>query len=866
MMRRIHLLTVILTILAITGPIPAEPPAKVRTDRYGDPLPPGALVRLGTVRLRHQGHSFAFSPDGKRIASTGSDGFVRIWDAATGQQRSRLDGFQFPRCVAYSPDGKLLAVKDFKDRTFIHLWDMTTGKRVRKLSGLKPETPTEMLGLTFSPDGKLLADGEDDAGITLWNVATGERVGLLNKCKGEHDAIAFLPDGKRLLVVNHDGVIELWDTHSRQLRKFETGYANPYAQAVAADGKTLVLGAAGDKGGTGLLSVWDIATGKERRRLETQAPVMGVALSPDGKRLAYIQDTASVIQLRDMDSWKEIRRFEVAEGNARDLAFSPDSKVLAARVENSLELWDVTTGRPLASRPGHAAAVDRVVFTANGRQLLSISRNQKIGAARVWDALTGQHLYMLPDEWNWTDNGVLCASRDGSRLLLGDINTITIWDVAKRRRIRRIPLEKKLAKDSARVLLALALSPDGRRMTSLHETDDNTVVAFQVWDVASGAKLSRCTLNLSEWQDGLPVLSPDGRILATTDGNTIWLRDRVSGAIRQTLHPEKPSPKESLSGRLVFSNDSRLLACVSLFGQGCIVNVASAKGKVRVWEVATGAELPPLSAPWTQFIAFSPDGRVLATAGGAENHLGTLEKPIRLWDIATGEEVGRYEGHGTLVGSLFNAAESNSLAFSPDGQTLATGLMDSTVLLWDVKPVWQRVRKSLSAVRAEDLPRLWVDLAGEDARKAQASLRAMAVVPDIALPFLEQRLTAARAADPERLRRLIADLDSEQFAVRKSASEELRRLDLLAEPALRKALDGKPSLESRRRIEELLAVYQGPAVRAETRRAVRAAAVLEHMDSEGSRRLLAKLAAGAPEARLTREARATLDHARQPHP
>jgi hypothetical protein len=149
-------------------------------------------------------------------------------------------------------------------------------------------------------------------------------------------------------------------------------------------------------------------------------------------------------------------------------------------------------------------------------------------------------------------------------------------------------------------------------------------------------------------------------------------------------------------------------------------------------------------------------------------------------------------------------------------------------------------------------------LAGAHAHQAQRSLRALAAAPDSALPFLEQRWTPARAADPEQLRRLIVDLDSEQFALRKAASEELRRFDLLAEATLRMARDGKPSLESRRRIEELLTVYRGPAVSGETRRAVRAIAVLEHMGSEGSRHLLAKLAAGAPEARMTREAKVSI--------
>jgi WD40 repeat protein len=846
----------------------AEPPAVVRTDRYGDPLPPRALLRLGTVRLRNQGRSFAFSPDGKRIASACTDGFVRILDVATGREHRRLSGFQYPRCVVYSPDGKLLAVKDFEDSTVIHLWDTTTSKRVRKWSSLKPEQPVELPGLAFSPDGKFLAVGEDDAGITLWNVATGDKVRRLDKCKGKHDAIVFLPDSKRLLVANHDGVVGLWDTHGRQLRKFDTKLPKPSALVVSPDGKALVLGDSRavpkQDWPAGLLSVWDIATGQERRRAETPSTVAGIALSPDGKTVAYAQDGVSVIQVRDMESWKEKPRIEVPEGNARDLAFSPDGKTLAARVEHSLQLWDVATGKPLAQRPGHVTAVDRIAFAANGRQLVSISRNQKMGAARVWDALTGQYLYMLPpDEWNWTDNGVLCASRDGSLLLLGDMNTITIWDVAKRRRVRRIAVEKDLVKNSSLFILALALSPDARRMTSISETAKGGV-AFQVWDVTSGEKLNRRTLNLLEWRGGLLDLSPDGRILATTDGRTVWLRDGVSGAIRQTLHVEKPSPSEALWGRLVFSNDGRLLACVSRPDQGLIEDAASTKGKVRIWEVATGKELPPLAAPWTQGIAFAPDDCLLATGGGAANESGTLEKPIRLWDTTTGEEVGRYEGHGTLVGSTLMASEGSSLAFSPDGQTLATGLMDSTVLLWDAKPALRRVRKSLPVVHEKDLPRLWADLAGNDARKAQASLRALAATPKIALPFLQQRLTPARAADAESLRRLIADLDSNQFAVRKAAYEDLRKLDLLAEPALRKALEAKPSLESRRRMEDLLAEMGGPVTTSVMRQIVRAVAVLEHMNSEEARQFLKKLAAGTPEARLTREARAALDRLLQP--
>ncbi|MGH7171594.1 MAG: WD40 repeat domain-containing protein, partial [Gemmataceae bacterium] len=837
-----------------------------RVDRHGDPLPPGALVRLGTVRLRQQGRSFAFSPDSKRIASTCSDGFVRIWDAATGQERRRLDGFGFPNRLAFSPNGKLLAVVD-EQALDIHLWDTATGKRIRKWSrmhdhGLGFELIT---GLTFSPDSKILAADEENVGITLWDTATGDKIGLLDACKNYH-TIAFLPDGKNLLVSNSEGVVELWNMRGRQLRKFNTGNTNQYAHAVSADGKTLVLGAV--RGETaGLLSVWDIATGKERRRLETQAPVMAAALSPDGKALAYIQDTAKVIQLRDMDSWQEGRRLKVVEGNARDLAFSPDGKALAARVENALELWDVATGRPLASRPGHVTAVDRLAFTADGRQLLSITRNQQLGTARLWDTLTGQYLSMLPEDWDWTDYGVVCPSRDGAMLLLGGYGTITLWDVAKHRRVREFAVEEKSADKSLPLFIyALALSPDGRRMTAI-SADGKGGVVLLVWDVASGAKRSRRTFVLPKLENGLQhfyrhlSLSPDGRMVANTDGRTVWVRDVVSGMIWRTLHWEKPAANEKI-GTLVFSNDGRLLASLSSANAR-----ASTKGKVRIWDLVTGVALPPLADPWALSIAFAPDSRLLATAGAALYPLPIREQPIRLWDLATGKEVERFEGHGTLAGSLVTRTDGGALAFSADGQMLATGLMDSTVLLWDVKPALRRLERSLPAVRRGALPRLWADLAGADAGKAFAARWTLAAAPDQALPLLRERLKPAQSADPQRLRRLLADLESDQFTVREKAQEELAKLSDLAEPALRKTLTGKPTLEVRRRVQVLLERLRGPVTRPELLRSFRAVAVLEDIGMPKARRVLQELAKGAPEARLSREAKAALQRLdlRRPH-
>src|SRR5262249_39057665 len=145
-------------------------------------------------------------------------GFVRIWDAATGRELSRLEGFQNPWCVAYSPDGKLLAVVDFEHDAIIHLWDITASKRVRTLPGRKYGQHGLTTCVASSADSKILAADNDDVGISLWNATTGAEIRRFGKNISDHDVLAFLPDGERLFAACLEtGMVELWDKNGRQL-------------------------------------------------------------------------------------------------------------------------------------------------------------------------------------------------------------------------------------------------------------------------------------------------------------------------------------------------------------------------------------------------------------------------------------------------------------------------------------------------------------------------------------------------------------------------------------------------------------------------------------------------------------------------
>jgi RNA polymerase sigma factor (sigma-70 family) len=802
-----------------------EPEPPPLTDHYGDPLPKGAVARLGTERFR-QGLAttgLAFAPDGKVLASTGryGSGSLCVWDVATGRALRRLVAPEFVSGVAFSPDGKWLVTGG----TSLKLRDATTGKELRNL-----ERPAgvDIYGPVFSPDGQTVAScefGGAGPAVVLWDAVTGKEIRRIEGHADMIESVAFSPDGKVLASGSEDETARLWDVATgKEIHRFEGLEKGINRVVFSASGKVLASSAS-----DGVIRLWDVETGKLLHRLKGNQG-SPVAFSPDGTILAFCKRNGTIC-LCDPETGKEFREWLGSAKRLAALAFSPSGKMLASSgyFDSAIRLWDPSTGKEIKPAVGHTGMVDLLLYAPDGKTLFSCGQDWK---ALEWDLATvleRRQLFAWPPEaaeakWRLNtfalslDGGLLAWTGSFMPSPAGEGKpdpVIRLWDTK---------LGKELFRLSGHTddVTFLRFSPDGKLLASM---DKN---GMRLWDVGMGKELQ----HLPGVFGG--AFSPDGKVLALAgDGNTSILLWDLAAA----KEIRRWDSQGQDVGWLVFSPDGKLLASTD-----------RADKSVHIWEAATGKERLRFGGEsWVMALTFSPIGHSLAasvrgrrTLPGGDNVEGCT---IHLWEIPSGLEILQIEMPQPWV---------SSLAFAPDGRSLATGGGDSTILVWDLTGQSASGKLKSAPLTVRQMEGLWSELAG-DAPTANRALWAFALAPKQSLPFLSKQLKPAQPAAAEEVAKLVGDLGSERYAVRQKAAQALEAMGESAHAALHKTLKENLALEVRQRIEQILEKRDR-----EVLRKLRAIEALEQIGTREAREVLEILARETPNPRVAEAAGAAL--------
>jgi WD40 repeat protein len=527
-------------------------------DADGNPLPTGAVARLGSLRLRHEWdvRSVAFSPDGKKIASVSEhEDTIRIWDRATGALIHKFrapgifttgDFFGRADCTcAFTPDGKSIAAGAGSDVCF---WDIQTRKEIKRFrSKCKGIT-----ALTFASDKRTFYCGGSDSKLYQWEIATGKLVRSWDYFAGDQPrtfANGFKEKTANVKAVSPDGKTVAWQiTHWRDegmgrsaktsfLIVWDISTAKDLCRVTDLDGKDFfdaqVVFSTDSKyltarGGNSAMNIRDSRTGNRIKAMIGGGYIDAVAYSPDGRYVAAFARERGLC-LWNLATGAEIWRDPVmpwyAHGWHMTLTFAPDGKTVALTSGTNVLLWDVASGKSVPALDGHRWPIRTLHFSRNGT-LISAD-------------------YASVCEWN-------SAFRQTKKHSLIEYHGHTLSSAEARDANLRIfqpqngpPQLREFISD--KLLHEFAVLPgkynhgrfsaDGRiaALVRAHSSE------IAILDVVARKLLT--TLKVVKQPEGSLALSADGKLLAVAhEDQTIDLIDTIRGKLLRRLGTPRPTP------------------------------------------------------------------------------------------------------------------------------------------------------------------------------------------------------------------------------------------------------------------------------------------------------------------------------------
>ena len=650
--------------------------------------------------------------------------------------KGRINGINF------SPDGTQIAVGS---ATGVWIYDVRTGAELALLTDHTSRTGE----VVFSPDGRTLATGLNSK-ILLWNTATGKLLKTFKIEDGVVKALRIIDDGKTLRCDYYDGSVRLWDIITGVKKDFRPAPPrglrgipryNMMGQEVAA--ADLFLNNVDNKGIfavgeiDGKIRLDDAMTGRHLKTLQDHKNrISKLLFSPDGTLLVSGAYNQAPLRLWDVTTGKLLKTLtNDLDIHRHILNFSKDGKTLACSAttpkagSRKIELWDVATKtlRTTLLITKLDSKIGQLAFSPDSKTVAGVSRNDKI---QVWDVNTGKELSSFRTG-HTHGSTTLAFSSDSSILASGQGKTIRLWDT-----FNFTELSDHIDTDTG--IITLVLSPNGGTLTGVSDfrielKGGNDFVIetvrgrLQVWETHTGSKLSDTPVashkgDVPEHPDqkfnssayiGIyapTVFSKNGHMLATvinkrgehmlmTNQNSEWTDNQF------TVHLWAAPYEKS---HTTLKGHTKKINVLAFTPNGKVIASGSDDGTIRVWETSTGTQMLSIPSRKTNSLAFSEDGKILASSDPvniqlwdvstgtqlkslkAENDsvavltfstdsnilaCGNRDGTIRLWDFSTGNELTTFKGH---------VARINTLSFSPDGKTLASGSVGGAIFLWSI--------------------------------------------------------------------------------------------------------------------------------------------------------------------------------------